>query len=83
MTRRKGGEQEKVSEVPTKNGHDPLRWFGVLVPPTLRQSSECFKRAAEIAVECANLQNEMRGVEDRRKFLGRKLKKGDGGTEEQ
>ena len=57
------------------NGHDPLKWFGVLVPQSLRQSADRFGSAARIGVECANLQNELRGVEDRRKYLVRMLAK--------
>ena len=57
------------------NGHDPLKWFGVLVPQSLRQSADRFGSAARIGVECANLQNELRGVEDRKKYLTRMLAK--------
>jgi septal ring factor EnvC (AmiA/AmiB activator) len=75
VTRRKNEADSNVEDVKRTKNHDPLKWFGLLVPRTLRQSADCFGRAAEIAVECANLQNEIRGVEDRKKYLSRRLKK--------
>ena len=33
---------------------DPLRWFTVLPPPSLRQSQKHFRHAAELAVRSAN-----------------------------
>ena len=60
--------EEEVVQV----GHDPLKWFGFLVPTTLRQSQACFTKAVEISVlEVANVQNEIEGVMARQKFLKR------------
>ena len=56
------------------NTSEPLKWFGILTPPTLRQSQENFKTAAELAVECANIQSEMMGVSNRIKFIQRSIK---------
>ena len=64
-----GEEEDKVQEV--KKGHDPIKWFGVLVPQTLRQAQASFKRAAEVAVEAHNVQAEIAGVVARQKFLER------------
>ena len=38
---------------------DPLLWFGVLVPQSLRQSQEAFKKAVELSCELASLQNQL------------------------
>ncbi|XP_078001360.1 vacuolar ATPase assembly protein VMA22-like [Glandiceps talaboti] len=38
---------------------DPLRWFGVLVPPTLRQGQSSFIQAVEVACSLTNLQSEL------------------------
>ena len=62
------GIEEIVS---SHKGHDPLKWFGVLVPGTLRQSQSHFSRAVEQSVECANLHNEIQGVLARQKYLRR------------
>ena len=55
---------------------DPLKWFGLLSPPALRQSQASFKTAAELAVETANIQSEMAGVLNRIKFIQRRLRSG-------
>ena len=82
MLTQRGGQGSRVTEVKAKKakeekltakktGHDPLKWFGFLVPTTLRQSQDCFKRAVEMTVEVANIQNEIEGVLAREKFLKR------------
>jgi len=38
---------------------DPLRWFSLLPPPSLRQAQKCFRRAAETATQCASAQAKM------------------------
>ena len=70
---------------------DPIKWFGVLVPTSLKQSQVklekiCFKprphsifpfcqgnfnSATEVVVECANIQSEILGVENRIKYIRR------------
>jgi hypothetical protein len=62
----------KEDSSPTK---DPLKWFGILVPNILRQSQSTYRKAIEVSVECANLQNEINGVIARKKFLIRNLSK--------
>ncbi len=59
----------------SKANHDPLKWFGVLVPNTLRQAQKSFSRALEFSLEAANARAEMLGVENRRKYLNRLRKK--------
>ena len=53
LLNRKGS---KAATVVSTNSHDPLKWFGLLVPQTLRQSADRFGSAVGIGVECANLQ---------------------------
>ncbi|XP_037567191.1 coiled-coil domain-containing protein 115-like [Dermacentor silvarum] len=38
---------------------DPLRWFGVLVPQSLRRSQKCFISALEVVVDVANEQSRL------------------------
>ena len=52
-----------------------MKWFGILVPQTLRQSQSSYRRAIEVSLECANIQNEISGVVARKKFLARLLQK--------
>ncbi|XP_072422668.1 coiled-coil domain-containing protein 115-like [Chiloscyllium punctatum] len=40
-------------------GQDPLRWFGVLVPRSLRDAQAAFKEAMELAAEVATLQSSL------------------------
>jgi len=59
---------------------DPLRWFGALPPPSLKQAQRHFKQALALAVEAANLQSELAGVQARMKFLRRMADKMEGKT---
>ncbi|XP_077510533.1 vacuolar ATPase assembly protein VMA22-like [Amblyomma americanum] len=47
--------QSPPPERPTPN--DPLRWFGVLVPQSLRRSQKCFVNALEVIMDVANEQS--------------------------
>ena len=38
---------------------DPLKWFGYMVSPHLRQAQSCFTQAAETAVQLANTQHQI------------------------
>jgi hypothetical protein len=71
LVHRKGGSSSSSVAVPKKLQHDPLKWFGILVPQTLKQSASSFGRAVEVAVESANIQNEIQGVLAREKYLRR------------
>ena len=64
-----------IKEEEATPSKDPLKWFGFLVPNTLRQSQSSYRKAVEVTVECANLQNEINGVIARKKFLTRTLSK--------
>lgn len=39
--------------------NEPLKWFGFLVPQSLRQSKNTFENCLEIVIECANVQSEL------------------------
>lgn len=53
----------KVDDLDQKRlNHNPLRWFGLLTPPVLKQSQQCFQKALELSLECANLQCELTAV---------------------
>ena len=41
------------------NKNDPLKWFGVLVSPSLRQSQTSFKSVIENVVSLANMKNKL------------------------
>ena len=54
---------------------DPIKWFGFLVPQTLRQSQKHFSKSVELSVEATNIRNEIRGLLGQRQYLSRQLKK--------
>jgi hypothetical protein len=43
---------------------DPLRWFTVMPPPSLRQGQQCFRRAAETTAALANAQAQMHATRE-------------------
>lgn len=51
----KGGAPDKGG-TPARPPPDPLGWFGVLVPPSLRQAQGSFQRGVTLALEVAELQ---------------------------
>eukprot|EP00096_Caligus_rogercresseyi_P010547 TRINITY_DN3896_c0_g2_i1.p1 TRINITY_DN3896_c0_g2~~TRINITY_DN3896_c0_g2_i1.p1 ORF type:complete len:185 (-),score=42.70 TRINITY_DN3896_c0_g2_i1:100-654(-) len=57
---------------------DPLSWFGVLLPRSLRESQNTFKRSSELVVDIANIQNEIGGIIARYKYLKRVNSRGEG-----
>ncbi|KAI1890227.1 hypothetical protein AGOR_G00151500 [Albula goreensis] len=40
----------------TPQQQDPLKWFGILVPQSLKQAQVCFRKVMELAAEVATLQ---------------------------
>ena len=70
-------EKDDKSEVDVKKvaKKDPLKWFGFLVPNSLKQSQRHFSKAIEMSIEAANVQSEIRGLLGRRKVLLRQLNK--------
>lgn len=64
---RKRGEAAKPSEEPHErpaSPTDPLRWFGLLVPQSLRRSQKCFVNALELIVDVANEQSRLTAALD-------------------
>lgn len=39
---------------------DPLNWFGVLVPQTLRTAKEQFQKATELVIESVNVEQKLK-----------------------
>ncbi|XP_046562419.1 LOW QUALITY PROTEIN: coiled-coil domain-containing protein 115-like [Haliotis rubra] len=57
------------------NHVDPLKWFGVLVPQTLRRSQSSFQEASSLAVTVANLKLKLGNLtEEYKKLLAEKQK---------
>merc|ERR1719300_2304085 len=67
----KSDENVTESETTKPKIKDPIKWFGVLSPPSLRQSQTCFKSVIELTIDCANIQSEILGVINRIKYLRR------------
>ncbi|XP_067833578.1 coiled-coil domain-containing protein 115 [Heptranchias perlo] len=59
----KGNPGEKSKPVGRGDGpqssQDPLKWFGILVPQSLRLAQNSFKEVMELAAEIATLQNSL------------------------
>ncbi|OQR79296.1 coiled-coil domain-containing protein-like [Tropilaelaps mercedesae] len=70
------GSSTTANRATTNHVNDPLRWFGVLVPSSLRTSKQCFDRALEILAEVATQQNELAHLLDMFQHL-QKLEGGD------
>ena len=51
------------------SNNDPIRWFGILVPQSLRMSQRRFKSSLDLVVEIANLQLEIGRLQTRFKKL--------------
>ena len=63
-------EKEKVKyNDHKKKSFDPIRWFGVLVPGSLKQSQTDFRKCTEIAVTVGNLQTKLESLRKNYKRL--------------
>ncbi|KAL7988128.1 hypothetical protein Chor_007047 [Crotalus horridus] len=52
--------QNTASQPAETLGHqDPLNWFGILVPQSLRQAQKTFREGIHLAAEIASIQNEI------------------------
>ncbi|KAJ7317580.1 hypothetical protein JRQ81_003742 [Phrynocephalus forsythii] len=82
LRRRKGLEKpeglhpaaEAAAQTAAKSEHhDPLSWFGILVPQSLRQAQRTFREGIHLAAEIASLQSEIETIRRRyRRLLERK-----------
>ena len=77
LVNRKNKTEIKDDDKKKVKAKDPLKWFGVLVPQTLRQSQKHFSKAIELSVEATNIRNEIRGLLGQRQYLLRQKKKCD------
>ena len=39
---------------------DPIKWFGILVPQSLRTARENFEKSIELVIECVNIEQRLR-----------------------
>ncbi|XP_070592199.1 coiled-coil domain-containing protein 115 [Erythrolamprus reginae] len=84
LRRRKGpGKAEDVvqplnaaSQPAETLGHqDPLNWFGILVPQSLRQAQKTFREGINLAAEIASIQSEIEATQSYyQSLLGKKQK---------
>ena len=51
--------KNESDKVETKKLFDPIKWFGVLVPGSLKQSQVEFRKSVELAVNVGNLQTKL------------------------
>ncbi|XP_054664550.1 coiled-coil domain-containing protein 115 [Grus americana] len=70
--RQRRGPPEKGGAAPARAPPDPLAWFGVLVPPSLRQAQGCFVQGVTVAVELAGLQGAVMAAATRYRALLRR-----------
>ena len=65
-----------------KKVEDPIKWFGVLVPSSLRNAQKCYQEVVVLCCDVANLENELRKT--MQEFRNLKLKvKSENETEKQ
>lgn len=62
-------EENKLMISRNNEANNPLKWFGVLVPSSLRQSQSAFQKVLETAVEILNARNEWLNALDEAKTL--------------
>ncbi|KAJ1095561.1 hypothetical protein NDU88_000723 [Pleurodeles waltl] len=51
------GKAQGIKEAERVASQDPLKWFGILVPQSLRRAQNSFKQGLDLAVEVAELQS--------------------------
>ena len=57
-------ENEDNSVIEKKKLFDPIKWFGVLVPVSLKQSQIEFKKSVELVVNIGNLQTKLESLRE-------------------
>ena len=53
---------EGENELDAKKLFDPIKWFGVLVPGSLKQSQAEFRKSVDLAVNVGNLQTKLESL---------------------
>ncbi|KAM8934384.1 vacuolar ATPase assembly protein VMA22 [Pelodytes ibericus] len=66
------GEKSKGHSLPTSQ--DPLRWFGILVPQSLRQAQTSFREGIVLAAEVVSLQSSIDNIQTQYRSLLAKKK---------
>jgi len=77
-----GGEDSAAAAAAAAAKNDPIRWFGILVPRSLKLSQKKFKSCLDLVVEIANLQLEVDRLQTSFKELAKKKKIAEETTEE-
>ncbi|XP_037064143.1 coiled-coil domain-containing protein 115-like [Peromyscus leucopus] len=78
LRRRKGPTKTQVSGTSVVP-QDPLNWFGILVPHSLRQAQASFRDGLQLAADIANLQTRINWGRGQVRGLQKKLKELDPG----
>lgn len=53
--------QLETHEVDLESDHvDPIKWFGILVPQTLKTARERYEKSTELVVEIANVEQKLK-----------------------
>ncbi|KAF6083773.1 coiled-coil domain containing 115 [Phyllostomus discolor] len=73
LRRRKGLTRTPEPE-PSSAPRDPLNWFGILVPHSLRQAQASFREGLQLAAEMASLQSHISWGRSRLQELQEKVK---------
>ncbi|XP_045695103.1 coiled-coil domain-containing protein 115 [Phyllostomus hastatus] len=73
LRRRKGFTRTPEPE-PSSAPRDPLNWFGILVPHSLRQAQASFREGLQLAAEMASLQSHISWGHSRLRELQEKVK---------
>nr|CAB3228140.1 coiled-coil domain-containing protein 115-like [Phallusia mammillata] len=58
-------QEMNVKEKPKVSSTDPLRWFAVLAPQSLRQAQTAFTKAAHVSCEICTLRNKLDATKKR------------------
>uniref|UniRef100_A0A8C3W7V6 Vacuolar ATPase assembly protein VMA22 n=1 Tax=Catagonus wagneri TaxID=51154 RepID=A0A8C3W7V6_9CETA len=74
--RRRKGPNKTTEPEPSPAPQDPLKWFGILVPHSLRQAQASFWEGLQLAADMASLQiridwgrSQLRGLQEKLKQL--------------
>jgi hypothetical protein len=59
QSQEKSSPADKDTPIKSKGQHDPIKWFGVLVPPSLRQCQNQFKSSLNTSIAVANLKQKL------------------------
>ncbi|XP_008591957.1 PREDICTED: coiled-coil domain-containing protein 115 [Galeopterus variegatus] len=72
--RRRKGPTRPLEPEPSATPQDPLNWFGILVPHSLRQAQASFRNGLQLAADIANLQIRINWGRSQFRVLQEKLK---------